>query len=226
MIGFADLADLKKLPPPLPNQPLAKVAYDYAQVTPAVNGGDSTAAAKAAAQMGLDADAYRRINPAATNPKCLPNLPVPGDINLCLIAMMQQIGQARINALGTTPWSNISARLMDAVTMQDRLPYDEPPPWLFPVRQTLAGLALLRQKAGKSDVDTKALMAVDATLRQALPPSPADGKPLGSGVFPGDGWTYYALWQLDILLKQAPKTDKDAFDAHWTGSLPPDLNRF
>ena len=55
-----------------------------------------------------------------------------------------------------------------AVKAQDALPYDEPPPWFYPVRESLGG-ALLR--AGRA-------REAEATFREGLRRTPRDGRML------------------------------------------------
>jgi hypothetical protein len=58
-----------------------------------------------------------------------------------LLTIGARVLEARI--LGATgDWDTAAARLREAVAMQDALPYTEPPPWYFPVREAL-GAALL-----------------------------------------------------------------------------------
>lgn len=218
--SFATSDEMRNFPKPLGKQPLALVAYDYAQLWAAVLDGRRDRAL--VAQTALETAA--RDYPAAAgvpSETCDATGPMPSDINVCLVAIMTKLASARIAALDGA-WPAASAAALQAVAIQDRLPYDEPPPWLYPVRQTLAGLALGLRARQPSAISLQDLAQVRATLLKALPGAQPAGQPIGSGVFPGDGWTYYALWQLDLLLKLPADQDQAQYRATWSGAQPPD----
>jgi hypothetical protein len=96
------------------------------------------------------------------------------------------------------------------------------PPWLFPVRQSFAGLALTLYDCGK--VSQADLNSVRAESLRSLPDAQPAGQPIGAGIFPGDGWTYYGLWQLDRRLGLPETQDKANCDRTWlVPAAPPDF---
>jgi tetratricopeptide (TPR) repeat protein len=72
-----------------------------------------------------------------------------------------------------------------AVTMQDTLPYTEPPFWYYPTRQSLGQALLLSGKAAEAE----------AVYRQDL------------AIYPRNGWSMYGL---KLALEQQGKTDEAA----------------
>jgi tetratricopeptide (TPR) repeat protein len=108
-----------------------------------------------------------------------------GDIGNILASIATSLVEARIaRANGDAPTE--IAKLIDAVTSQDSLPYTEPPYWHFPIRQSL-GSAYLR--AGDNQ------MAVN-TFNQDL------------ANFPNNGWSLHGLAEAYRALGQ-PTEDLD-----------------
>jgi hypothetical protein len=88
-----------------------------------------------------------------------------------------------------------------AVSQESELQYDEPPPWFYPVRQSLAA-ALLRNDQAKE---------AEAVFRETMAKHPRDGRLL------------FGLWQ--TLLAQN-RTDeailvKQRFDVAWKDATMP-----
>jgi Flp pilus assembly protein TadD len=92
------------------------------------------------------------------------------------------------------------------VTVQDRLPYMEPPFWFYPVRQSLAAAQLA---AGRTD-------EAIATFRASLASRPNNA---------------YALYGLaEALRRKGDMAEAEAiegrFHAAWSGNGTPDLKAF
>jgi hypothetical protein len=92
-------------------------------------------------------------------------------------------------------------RLREAADLQAALQYDEPPPWFYPIAQSM-GAALLRE--GKAS-------EAEAVFRQALERQPRDGRLL------------FGLWQ--SLLAQERTADahlvEQQFQAAWQDAAKP-----
>lgn len=67
-----------------------------------------------------------------------------------LLTIGARVLEARI--LGADgDWDTAAARLRDAVAMQDALPYTEPPPWYFPVREALGAALLAAERPAEAE---------------------------------------------------------------------------
>ena len=112
-----------------------------------------------------------------------------------------------------------------AIAIQDALHYDEPPPWLYPVRQTLAGLMLWRfdKSAAKEEDLSKAM----EQLKKSLPENWKPGTPIGPGVFPGNAWAYFGLWQIAkrLHLPDARQYEQKYNELWPVGGKPPEFLR-
>ena len=94
--------------------------------------------------------------------------PHPGAYSLLSIGAA--VLEARI-AAGAGRWDDAIALLQDAVARQDALPYTEPPPWYFPVRQVLGAELLAQGRAEEAE----------AVYRKDLEQ------------YPRNGWSFFGL---------------------------------
>ncbi|MEM9170078.1 MAG: hypothetical protein AAGC56_10530 [Pseudomonadota bacterium] len=97
------------------------------------------------------------------------------------------------------------AALEEAVQVQDRLLYTEPPYWYYPLKQTLAGLALRKGDAARAE------QLFLETLVDA----------------PNSGWAYYGLGEAFAAQgdKSGRKLAKKLFDNAWLGDRAPALSQ-
>ena len=92
------------------------------------------------------------------------------------------------------------AALIQAVTIEDRIPYDEPPGWHAPVRQTLGAVLLQSGRAAEAE----------AVYREELRRNP------------GNGWSLYGLARsLQAQGKPDAGQAMHSFRASWAQSGPP-----
>lgn len=101
------------------------------------------------------------------------------------------------------------------------MPYDEPPDWLYPTAQTIAGLLI--QKAIAQDPrlpqSQEALKEAKGLLLKSLELHSSQ-----SGIYPGNGWAYFGLWQVaKYLTGDDPKKAEAEFRAHWRDPVTADV---
>lgn len=225
-LNFSSFNEIRGFPTPRPRQLFAAVAYDYAQIvadTADVVSGNIQRAESNYKTLQKDAQTYRDNAKGEPNPECNPLKPRPGDVSLCAIQIMSYLARARIDArVPSTNPSVIFDSMNKAIATQDFLPYGEPPAWLYPVRQTLAGLMLWRferRQAAKADL-SQAMTRAKESLRENSPP----GVPIASGVFPGNAWAYYVLWRIALTLDLPDAGQyEQKYRELWRGSGYPSL---
>ena len=100
-------------------------------------------------------------------------------------------------AQGEGDFNSAIARFEQAATIQDALPYTEPPYWYYPVRQSLAAALL---QAGR-------LAEAEDEFQRALKRAPANG------------WSYFGLAEVYKSRGDAAAADKAAADLArtWVG---------
>jgi tetratricopeptide (TPR) repeat protein len=130
-VRFGRWDEIRAAPNPAPDLPYVTAIWNYAQ-------------AMAAIRQGRMEDAnthYAALSKLAADP-IMPTLMVWDRYPLAHAA---QIAERTVNAelaLARGDQASAIAALAEAVTIEDRIPYDEPPGWHSPVRQSL-GAALL-----------------------------------------------------------------------------------
>lgn len=222
-LNFSSTAEIRQFDPPnaFKKQPLANVAYDYTQLMADIwEGKDFKGSAE---KFQADLDNYRKNTPKP-NPNCdtsPPDLKHPGD--LCLAAILDNLGHARM-AASNGKWDDAIAAARHVVEIQGVLPYDEPPLWPYPARQTLASILIRRGIAegpatplGEADLATAKLRLLES-LNKA--PTGNTGQ-IPTGTFPGNGWAYYGLWEI-ATRDGSPQADIDKawkeLNDHWFGA--------
>jgi len=164
------------------------------------------------------------VDPSEKNPQCDPTQKRPGDLNLCVIQIMLNVGRAQIDARGPKDSKAIFDSMNKAIAIQDGLPYGEPPAWLYPVRQTLAGLMLWRFSRGRTD--KASLSQAMSRLKESLPDDSKSGRPIPPGVFPGNGWAYFGLWKMaEILSPPDARQYEQKYRELWKASSDPEFLR-
>lgn len=114
-----------------------------------------------------------------------------------LLLLAETVARARW-AYASREYAEAARLYREAVTIEDRIPYMEPPYWYYPVHQSL-GAALYR--AGRHDEARDAFMA--ALVRS-----------------PNNGWALYGLAQTERALgrKQQAAAAQASLDRAWLGS--------
>jgi len=221
-LNFSTIQQIQGFPKPADVQPFSAVAYEYAQIFADVLARNSKSAERNYANLQQAAQNYQDKAGDEKNPKCDPAGKLPRDINLCIVQIMLLVARARIDTIDSNKSaSDIFGYMDEAIAKQDFLPYAEPPQWLYPVRQTLAGLILV-----KSNNPGDLSQAMDR-LKKSLPENSPAGRPIGSGVFPGNAWAYFGLWKIAAKLglpDEAQKYEK-RYRQLWKGSSEPEFLR-
>ncbi len=190
---FSDPARVLALPDPGGELPFVKAMWHYARGVAHAWRGEAAAAQ-------AEADAMRRLAQGADFSALVEGgVPAPEVIELA-----QQVVLGRIAQAGGD-WPRAIAAFEQAVALEDRLAYSEPPYWYYPVRQSL-GAALLA--AGRAD-------EAETTFRQSLLRAPNNGWALH-----GLAATYQRLGK-----PRAAETARRQFTQAWLGAEAPDLAR-
>lgn len=121
-----------------------------------------------------------------------------------VIALAQHVMLGRI-AQSAGDWTQAGAEFEQAVALEDRLAYSEPPYWYYPVRQSLGAVLLA---AGKLD-------EAEMVFRQSLLRATNNGWALH-----GLAVTYQRLGR-----QGAAEAARNRFTRVWLGSAAPDLAR-
>jgi tetratricopeptide (TPR) repeat protein len=192
-VQFSGPEVLVALPDPGPDFVLVKAMWHYARAT-----GFARKGALADARKQVDALAALERN-ADFKPITAWGIPAPQIVHTALAVATGRLADAR----GDLPGA-IQA-YQEAVSVQDALPYTEPPHWYYPVRQSL-GSALLR--AGQLD-------AAEQVFRASLARTPSNG------------WALRGL--MEVYRKRgdaaALAAARKRFDATWLGTQgPPPLS--
>ncbi len=128
---FGRWDELERAPAPSASWRYATGAWHYAR-----------GLAFAAMGNGVEAgEALVALRAVAAEPALSERALASGSTPAALLSIGAKVLEARI-AGASGRWEAAISPLKEAVAMQDRLPYTEPPPWYFPTREAL-GLALL-----------------------------------------------------------------------------------
>lgn len=225
-MNFSSTAEIRKFakPNPFDQQPLANIAYDYTQLMANI-WDDGKNPEESAHKFDDDLAKYRKnaSDDREPNASCDPypsGRQLPREKNLCLAAILNDLGHARMG-VSNANWD--AARRATAI--QDLLPYDEPPLWLYPARQTLASVLIRRADAdGPSTVPGRTDLAEAKRLLFESLNKSSDGNPnplIPTGTYPGNGWAYYGLWEIAKRDGSSPaEIDKARVDLndHWFGT--------
>ena len=190
---FSAPATTLALPDPGDELPYVKAMWHYARgVAHAWRG--EPAAARA------EVDALRRLSQGADFSGLVEaGVPAPDVIELAKHVMLGRIAQS------DGDWTQARAEFEQAVALEDKLAYSEPPYWYYPVRQSLGAVLLA---AGKLD-------EAETAFRQSLLRAANNGWALH-----GLAVTYQRLGK-----QGAAETARDQFTRAWLGPAAPDLAR-
>jgi hypothetical protein len=225
LLNFTRPAGIRNFAPPSPfaQQPLANIAFDFAQLMADLwDGGNSK---QAIDKLDVDVAHYRNDAAGGGDPKANCDTPPgSGKRELCLTAILSDLAHAR-TAASNKNWEEAITAAEHARAIQDHMPYTEPPVWPYPVRQTLASILIRKADAdgpstqrGRQDLQT-----AKQQLFESLNLSP-DGRPkpqISTETYPGNGWAYYGLWEI-AKRDNASQADIDSawknLNDHWFGS--------
>jgi hypothetical protein len=164
---------------------------------------------------------YRKSTPKP-NASCDISAPQrPGDV--CLAAILDSLRHARVG-VSNANWDEAVAAAQRAIDIQDALPYDEPPLWPYPARQTKASVLIRRAEADGPTTDRgrQDLATAKQLLLESLNKSSDDNPNLiPTGAYPGNGWAYYGLWEIANRDESSPADIGKAWadlNDHWFGA--------
>ena len=181
------------LPDPGDALPYVKAMWHYARGVAQAMRGDPAAAR-------LEVEAMRRLAQSGDYSSLVAGgVPAPD-----VIALAQHVVLGRI-AQSAGDWAMARAEFEQAVALEGKLLYSEPPYWYYPVRQSLGAVLLA---AGKLD-------EAEAMFRQSLLRAPNNGWALH-----GLAATYQKLGK-----QRAAATARKQFARAWVGPEAPDLAR-
>jgi tetratricopeptide (TPR) repeat protein len=231
-LNFSSTPDIREFTPPSPvdEQPLANIAYDYTQLMADIWDGKNSKRSpdKSADKMDADVATYRKIarkDDTRGNPNCVKDdhRKRPKAV-LCLATIISGLGHAQL-AASKGNWKDAVDAAKEAVRIQEWLPYDEPPLWPYPARQTLASMLIRKADAegpkkpqGQVDLH-QAELELETSLNEAPDRDPTQ---IPTGTFPGNGWAYYGLWE--IAKRKDPRSQPEIdgaraeLDRHWFGT--------
>ncbi len=188
---LGDLDAVMSLADPGDRMPFVKGFWHYARGLALARAGESEAAAG-------EAEAIERL---ALDPRLAPLIeqavPAPD-----LLALAAHVVRARI-AAASGDWTTAESRLMEAVALQETIPYMEPPYWHYPVIQSLAAVKLM---AGEPE--EAARLFQDALVTA-----------------PNNGWSLFGLMEAQRAMgdEAAAEVTAELLDRAWIGA--PELLR-
>jgi tetratricopeptide (TPR) repeat protein len=181
------------LPDPGDELPYVKAMWHYARGVAHAWRGETTAAR-------TELDAMQRLRQSG-DLAALVDAGVPAP---AVIELAQHVVRGRI-AQSAGDWPQARAEFEQAVALEDKLAYSEPPYWYYPVRQSLGAVLLA---AGKLD-------EAEAVFRQSLLRAP------------NNGWALHGLAATYQRLGKpgAAATARNQFSRAWIGAAAPELAR-
>ena len=189
---FSSPDTMLALPDPGDALPYVKAMWHYARgVAHALRGEHAAAQA--------EVDAMRKLAENDFSDLVNSGVPAPEVIELAQHVVLGRIAQS------AGDWPRALAEFEQAVTLEDKLAYSEPPYWYYPLRQSLGAVLLA---AGRLD-------EAEAAFRQSLLRAP------------NNGW---ALRGLEATYRRLGKESEAAaarqqFSQAWIGAEAPDLAR-
>jgi len=215
--NFASPSALRNLPKPEAGEARASVAYAYMLAMADVWEGRSSEASMKALDTAVFAYPNIGKDPYTA---CVQSSRTLGDTGLCMVAFEYFLAHGRAEG-AKRQWDNALKAARPAIALQGWMPYDEPPDWLYPTSQTTAGLLI--QKAIAQDPNLpqsqEALKEAKGLLIKSLELHSSQ-----SGIYPGNGWAYFGLWQVAKYLKgDDPKKAEELFRANWRDPVTADV---
>jgi tetratricopeptide (TPR) repeat protein len=190
---FSPPETILALPDPGSELPYVKAMWHYARGVAHAWRGEHTAAR-------AEVDAMQRLAQGGDFSALVAGgVPAPEVIELGQHVVLGRIAQSSGN------WPQALAEFEQAVALEDKLAYSEPPYWYYPVRQSLGAVLLA---AGRLD-------EAETTFRQSLLRAPNNGWALH-----GLATTYQRLGK-----QRDAATARNQFTQAWVGAAAPDLGR-
>jgi tetratricopeptide (TPR) repeat protein len=185
MAQFADPAAILAMPAPDPRLPYAAAMRHYAR---------ATAYAQQRDRAGVEAElaALDTLKSSTAFAEMIAQgVPAPD-----LLSLATAVARGRL-AYAEGDYEAAASHYRTAITLEDKIPYQEPPYWYYPVSQSL-GAALL--KAGKP---ADAAMAFRTAIAQA----------------PSNGWALYGLAEAEAAQGHGPEAAaaRAALRRAWAG---------
>jgi len=174
-VRFGRWDEIAKAPNPAPDLPYVTAIWHYAQGMAAVRQQRLDDA-----QQHLDALRPLSVDPVMEKLTVWDRYPLAHATRIAERTVTAEIASARGDHAAAI------AALTEAVAIEDRIPYDEPPGWHAPVRQTLGAVLLQAGRAGEAE----------RVYREELHRNP------------GNGWSLFGLAQ--SLQAQGKVADADA----------------
>lgn len=222
-LNFSSTADIRKFarPDAFDPQPVANIAYDFTQLMAAI--WDKEKSNEPIRKFDNDIARYRKYKSEKGGANLDCDTPLGyAKPELCLTAVLESLGHARVAALNGN-WVDAVSAATHAVDIQDALKYTEPPLWPYPARQTLASILIQRALVvDHTTIQGRANLAgAKRLLLKSLNEAPGDNpNEIPVGTFPGNGWAYYGLREIaELDGSRQPDRDKAQadLDAHWFG---------
>jgi len=157
MVRFHRWSDIMAAPAPGASFPISNGAWHFARALAAANTGKLD---QARAELTALQDASPAMSKIQTNPIGTHNAEI-------ITQIMAHFVEAHI-ARAQKQMSDVIANLRAAVALQDSMDYDEPPDWLYPMREPL-GAALLQE--GEAD-------EAEGVFREDLKRNPSNARSL------------------------------------------------
>ena len=192
-----EVRDFQK-PEPLPQHPLANIAYYYALSR--ADFWDGKTESPFLKQLDAAVNAYPHKK------KC------PDEYNdfqtePCLVQIMSNLAHA-YQLAAVKNWRQAWSKAQAAAEIQKRIRDGLPGVWYLPVNQTLASF-YIQAALGESKPQQVYLKKAQELLRTSL------------DLKPGNGWAYFGLWQVAKHIDGGnPQDAEKAFRAHWLGDPP------
>lgn len=190
---FSDPDVILALADPGGRLPFVKGFWHYARGVAYAYQGDIKAASAEAEAIG------RLIADKGLSNLGAQNLPARDVLGIARYVVEARIEQAQGDYRGA------EHHLREAIKLQDKVPYMEPPYWYYPVRQTLGAVLLQQGRA------SEAAKAFEMALKE----------------LPRNGWALWGLWQARKAMGDARMAEPQAaFEKAWLGdSTMLDLKR-
>jgi tetratricopeptide (TPR) repeat protein len=181
------------LPDPGDELPYVKAMWHYARGVAYAWRGEQAAAR-------AEVEAMRRLAQSGDYSGLVDGgVPAPDAIRLAQHVVLGRIAQS------AGEWPRARAEFEQAVALQDRLSYSEPPYWYYPVRQSLGAVLLAAGRPAEAET----------AFRQSLLRAP------------NNGWALHGLAETYQRLgkQRAAVTARNQFTRAWVGPAAPDLAR-
>jgi tetratricopeptide (TPR) repeat protein len=187
MAQFADPAAILAMPPPDPRLPYAAAMRHYAR---------AVAYAQQRDRVGVEAELAALDTLKASN--AFADMIAQGVPTPDLLSLAASVARGRL-AYAEGDYEQAAAHYRTAITLEAKIPYQEPPYWYYPVSQSL-GAALL--KAGKP---ADAAMAFRTALAQT----------------PANGWAFYGLAEAEAAQGHGAEAAaaRQALRRAWAGDV-------